>query len=369
MRLFRWTGFLFVAIVAVAIATLLVPLETWRTGELWRPRLTVVTGGPSVDIAERVWIDTDAACGYARDTDPDDCLALLMLAGGSNLYIEGISTVFGNASLEVTDRTTRSLASALADSGIEMPPVYRGSGQPDATAEDAPVPAHVAIRDALERGPLTFVAFGPLTNLAAALNGHPTLQANVTRLVAVMGRRPGHLFHPAEGEGGGILFGHGPVFRDFNFDKDRVAATTVLNMKIPTTLMPYDAARHVSITQDDLARLSEAGGAASDVAKRARGWLDFWSEDVGRNGFYPFDLLAAAYVIEQQLFDCAEAEAWIGRDDRLWNLWFYDPLALLVGRPGDAPLTARARAHVLYCTNVRPEFHSWLLERLRPRAH
>ncbi len=25
---------------------------------------------------------------------------------------------------------------------------------------------------------------------------------------------------------------------------------------------------------------------------------DFWKEDVGRDGFYPFDLLAAAYMLE-----------------------------------------------------------------------
>ena len=43
----------------------------------------------------------------------------------------------------------------------------------------------------------------------------------VVRLVSVMGRRPGHIFHPSEGEGDGILFGHGPVFRDLNFDLDR----------------------------------------------------------------------------------------------------------------------------------------------------
>jgi hypothetical protein len=62
------------------------------------------------------------------------------------------------------------------------------------------------------------VALGPLTNLAAVLDARPELRSRVARVVAVMGRRPGHVFHPAEGAGGGLLFGHGPVFRDFNFD-------------------------------------------------------------------------------------------------------------------------------------------------------
>src|SRR3546814_931153 len=122
-----------------------------------------------------------------------------------------------------------------------------------------------------------------------------------------MGRWPGHLFHPAEGAGDGILFGHGPVFRDFNFEKDRAAATLVLGMRLPTTLVPYDAARNLSLTGADLARMEADGGAAAWVASRARGWLDFWKKDIGRDGFYPFDLLAGVYTVEPRLFDCAAA--------------------------------------------------------------
>ena len=180
----------------------------------------------------------------------------------------------------------------------------------------APEPAHAALQKALADGPLTLVSLGPLTNVAAALTDRPDLRANVARLVAVMGRRPGHLFHPAEGAGGGILFGHGPVFRDFNFDQDRQAATTVIAMGLPTTLVPYEVARQVMLGDADLGRMDAAGNPAAWVARRARGWLDFWQEDIGREGFYPFDLLAAAYVVEPRLFDCAQAHAWVSQDSQ-----------------------------------------------------
>jgi hypothetical protein len=91
--------------------------------------------------------------------------------------------------------------------------------------------------------------------VAAALEGRPDLLPNVGHLVAVMGRRPCRLFHPAEAKGSGILFGHGPVFRDFNFDMDRTAATAVARMRIPTTFVPYDAARNLSLTGPDLAAM------------------------------------------------------------------------------------------------------------------
>ncbi len=329
------------------------PVREGRTGELAAPPLPTVAGGPPVTLPARLWIDTDAACGAGRTTDPDDCFAILLLARAAGVEIVGVSTVQGNAPLPQTDSVTRELVGALQREGSRGPPVHRGAG-----------PATAALRQALEEGPLTLVALGPLTNVAAALENRPDLQANVGRLVGVMGRRPGHLFHPAEGEGtGGILFGHGPVFGDFNFEQDRAAATLVLGMRLPTTLVPYDAAREVLLTESDLARLERRGGAAAWVAERARGWLDYWKADVGLPGFYPFDLLAGAYVIAADRFDCAEAEAWITRDLRLWGrLW--GPWAVLVQPQGIRPAEPKVHGPVLYCERPAPELHRWLMTTL-----
>jgi hypothetical protein len=74
-----------------------IPIEVWRTGELPAPPLGLVDGGPAVDMPARIWIDTDAACGHSRTTDPDDCFVLLLLAHAPGVRIAGISTVFGNA--------------------------------------------------------------------------------------------------------------------------------------------------------------------------------------------------------------------------------------------------------------------------------
>jgi inosine-uridine nucleoside N-ribohydrolase len=338
-------------LVLLALLTFALPIREWRTGEVASPPLPVVDGGPRVAIPPRIWIDTDAACGAGRTTDPDDCFAIVLLALAPEVDLVGISTVAGNASLDVTDSTTRALIAQIARSGRAVP-VYRG-----------PASAPPLVK-ALDQGPLTVVALGPLTNLDAVLHGRPELRANVGRLVAVMGRRPGHLFHPAEGKGkGGILFGHGPVFSDFNFEQDRVAAIRVLNMRLPTTFLPYDAARQLMLTERDLSRLQPAGGAAAWVAEQSRDWLDYWKDDIGVAGFYPFDLLAAAYVVAPQQFGCAPAEAAIARDLRLWGrLW--GPWGVLVNRAGVRPVNAAAHAPVLYCERVRPALHEWLIEQL-----
>lgn len=352
-------------VLALLLASFALPLPAWRTGELPAPPLPVVPNGPAVEMARRVWIDTDAACGDGRTTDPDDCFALLLLARAPDIRIAGISVVFGNAPLDATLRTTRELVAALRAEGADLPEVQPGSEEPaDAGEIIPPRPAHRALERALEEGPLTLLALGPLTNIAAVLQARPELTSRVSRLVVVMGRRPGHLFHPAEGRGDGILFGHGPVFRDFNVDKDPDAAVAVFALRLPATLVPYQAARTVSLTGHDVATLDALGGAAGWTAHRAYGWLAFWREVIGLPGFYPFDLLAAAYVLRPELFHCAEAHAWIAPDDLLWNGWFSDRPALLVGRPRDVPTGAAWDGPLVYCTDTDERTRPWLLERL-----
>jgi purine nucleosidase len=372
MRMLRALGLTIVLLVLALLISLAIPLREWRTGELPAPPLSLVQGGPAVSVPKRIWIDADPACGHGRTADPDDCLAILLLAQAHEVQIAGISTVHGNAPIEFTDRRARDLVAALSWHG-SVPGVYRGSAS--AMRDDgsvAPAPAHIAIQQALQDGPLTLIGLGPLTNVAAALKNRPDLQENVTRLVAVMGRRPGHLFHPAEGAGDGMLFGHGPVFRDFNFDQDRVAAALVLSMALPTTFIPYEGARSVVLDEVDLSRLHAHGGGAAWVAARSWDWLEFWKERIGRSGFFPFDLLAGAYVLEPRLFDCAKAMAWVSKDQkfRRWR-WFYNPDALLVGLDQEMTPDRHVSGAVLYCPQVNAGLHEWMMFRLagpRPNA-
>jgi purine nucleosidase len=101
----------------------------------------------------------------------------------------------------------------------------------------------------------------------------------------------------------------------------------------------------------------------NDRALRARGWLAFWREDIGRNGFYPFDVLAAAYALRPDLFDCASITAQVARDENLWG-WLYGPEGLLVAPEGARSARVRASGSVLYCPRVDPRFGEWMMSRL-----
>lgn len=79
--------------------------------------------------------------------------------------------------------------------------------------------------------------------------------------------------------------------------------------------------------------------------RRAGPWLDSWEEDIGLPGFYPFDALAALYVLHPQQFSCAKVSAWIAEDDRLTLPWHIalGSTGLLVGLEADRPQIARIR--------------------------
>jgi inosine-uridine nucleoside N-ribohydrolase len=218
-------------------------------------------------------------------------------------------------------------------------------------------PAHAALERALERGPLTIVSLGPLTNVAATLRRRPDLADNIGLLVSVMGRRPGHVFHPAEGRSStGILFGHGPIFRDFNFSKDRTSASIVLGLAERISLTPYTAAREVMVIRRHLARMKGGPRAAAWLAERAGPWLDHWEGDIGLPGFYPFDALAALYVLHPEQFGCTKASAWIAEDGRLPVLWrvALGSTGLLVGLDSDRPQITHAWAETTWRARSRP---------------
>jgi len=173
-------------LVVVLLFSFAMPVGTWRTGDRGLAPLTFEPPPPGSDLA-RLWIDTDAACGHSARTDPDDCLAIALLARAAGDRIAGISTVGGNAPPKVVERTTRELAARLSATLR----VYSGSH------------AQQAMTAALEHGPLTVVALGPLTNVAAVLDARPDLRPRVARLVAVMGRRPGISSIPPRAPAGG----------------------------------------------------------------------------------------------------------------------------------------------------------------------
>lgn len=270
--------------------------------------------------AARIWIDTDAACGLGEFYDPDDCLAVLFLLR-SGLRVEGISSVFGNASEASARAVTKELVSRA---GINLR-VQEGAASAGWFAPPES-PASRAIAEAAKRGPLTIAALGPLTNVAAGLAVVPMEQRRKIKIVAVMGKQRGEIFHPAEGSQDAFLW-HGPIFSDLNYASDPSAARDVLKSGAEIVLAPYALARSQPVTQKDLDAIAQGDAAAIWVAAHARPWLNTWRTLMGRDEFFPFDLAAAGIVRRQEI--CTREPVTAGYDTSIG--WLGGPDSMMFG--------------------------------------
>jgi purine nucleosidase len=180
------------------------------------------------------------------DMDPgiDDALALILALKSSEVQILGITTVAGNASVEMTSANARRVLEYLS---MESVPVAAGAAKPlNHPLEDAlsyhgldglgncnlppPVtPLHPdKAWDFLARlvlhapGQITLIATGPLTSVAYALELHPELPGLLARLV-LMG-----------GAYGLTSYGKGnrTPFAEFNIWQDPEAAHAVFNSEM-----------------------------------------------------------------------------------------------------------------------------------------
>lgn len=270
-----------------------------------------------------IWVDTDAACIGDGNNDVDDCLALLYLAR-QHLNVIGVSSVFGNTDRETTDKV---LADLLPQIWKQVPPTYKGARHPADCTDNA---AAAALARSAKKQRLTILAIGPLTNIACLFERWPTSARRIDRIVVVMGARAGELFHPAEDASDQALLRHGLKFSDLNFAKDKAAARTVLNADVAVVLVPYESARWFELTAQGLKTMAASGGVSAVIAERSQGWLSLWQKYNGRDGFYPFDLVAAMTLNRPILFTCSASKLHIEADQSI-GMFGGGPTRLLMG--------------------------------------
>lgn len=228
-----------------------------------------------------VWIDTDSAVGVPG-ADIDDGYALLQALGSRTVEVIGVSTVYGNADLEVVHPIAEEL---LEVAGAYETPLHWGASEPGDLGH--PTSASAALAAALDEQPLTVVALGPLTNVATALCGHPGLAHRVERLVMVAGRRPGHA---PQQPGADRL-------ADPNFERDPAAVSALLELPLPSvTLAGVEAAASVTVRRGHVERLAAGPPAARWLAERSADWLASSRERFAVDGFHPCDTLAVGLV-------------------------------------------------------------------------
>jgi pyrimidine-specific ribonucleoside hydrolase len=300
--------------------------------------------GPQTRIP--VWIDTDPSVERGGH-EVDDGFALIQAFHSPELDIRGVSVVFGNADLPKAWQIGKEIVERFGPAGLR---VYRGAS---GSAElGKPTDASEALTLALRQGPLHILAIGPVTNVATVLQLHPELAKNVVQIIAVAGRRPGQRFaaSPTQAQS----------FRDFNFELDTTGFQVLLDARVPIVLAPWEVSSKVWLRRNDIDRLTQGGRDVQYLLAPALDWLQWWHENLGVEGFNPFDTLAVGYVTSPQLFACEESNVQIQNapDDVTSDAKTKIKPYLYVSAALESP------RRVTYCYSVSSSFKEDLLERL-----
>ena len=201
------------------------------------------------------------------DTDPgvDDALALALAFASPELTVRAVTTVAGNVDLETATanavylldllapdhapRLAKGCAEPLARTLVTAEDVHGSDGlagvtgldgwhRPDTSRRLAGGSAVDVIVDEIggSAEPVTLIALGPLTNVAAAISRDPAVMRRVASLVVM----------------GGSLYAGGNVtpHAEFNFYVDPEAADLVLAAGLPLTLVPLDVT-HQLVVRDE----------------------------------------------------------------------------------------------------------------------
>jgi inosine-uridine nucleoside N-ribohydrolase len=287
--------------------------------------------------AATVWIDTDVSIG-SPIREVDDAFALVLAFHSPEIRIAGLSTTYGNAPLGHTTHAAQDLVRRFGGAaGLTVEHVFTGAG----SARDlGRSPASDALALTLRKQKVTYIALGPLTNLASFLALHPKAANRIERVILVGGQEPG----------ASLAFGPTRSFHihDANVFKDSAATGAVLRSNIPLALVPIATASNLLLDGTDFQQFERSGGAANYLAQRSRIWLWFWTHIVKTRGGPVFDALAIIPTMRPELLSMKKRFA---KMDQAGNLIVTDRLT-------------NGSRRVLSCTDFSPEVKPFVMERL-----
>jgi purine nucleosidase len=218
------------------------------------------------------------ACVLDCDPGHDDAIAILLAAAHPEIDLRAITTVAGNGPL---DKVTLNARRVCTLAGLLDVPIAAGAAGPlrgeldvaaDVHGESAldgpalpepgvpldPRPAGTLIADELEAAPapVTLIATGPLTNVAAALE---RVEHDRIREIVWMG--------------GSTERGNRTPYAEFNAYADPEAAAAVLESGVPLTMVGLNLTHQALATPDVVARVRALG---TPLADTVAGWLTFF---------------------------------------------------------------------------------------------
>ena len=247
----------------------------------------------------KVIVDSDISMHSYAGLDIDDDLAVAFLFASPCVDVLGVTVTHGNAMISTTCPLGKQLVKALhAEDESAAPPVKCGRGFfsyfTSTTTENE---ASTFIAEMARKHPkeIVLLSLGAVTNVAGAIYHYPETMKLLKEVVIM----------------GGNYYGF-----ELNFAMDKGAADFLLAAKVPKTLITAQICLNATFDVNDANKLLDKKcGSFAQIAhpimhKHAQNlaklnpWLFVEDADEGKEkkGFHPWDIVAAAYITNKELF-------------------------------------------------------------------
>ncbi len=296
------------------------------------------------------------------DTDPgvDDALALMLAAYSPDIELLGLTTIFGNVSVEQATKNAGFLVSLMP----HAVPVAKGAAKPlvnalhpypdfvhgvngfgdiavDYPASFRPVAQSAAqfIVDQINARPgeITLVPVGPLTNIALALHLDPGITAKVKQVVIM----------------GGAVYRGGNVSpaAEANIWNDTHAAQVVFSADWPIVMVGLDVTHDTVMPEARMnAACANSPKVGAFLASICEFYAKFYRNSAGFDGFCVHDPATIVQILRPDLFVTQRGQIEVVTEGLALGKTLFGPAGFMYAEPGWGK-----RSNVEVCTRVDGE--------------
>lgn len=235
---------------------------------------------------KKIIFDCDNTMGlYGKDVD--DGLALLYLLGRDDVNLLGLTTTFGNSTIDEVYNNTLGMFNEL---GITHIPLKKGAPSPHSRHSEA---AEFLV-EAVNKypGEITLLATGSLTNLLGAFQVDKQFFQKVKEIVLM-----GGITKP--------LIIEGKRMDELNFSSDPEAIFGVLSSNCRTTVLTGHICLEAKFGEREFKRLMENDSiwAYRYIREKSYNWFKYFTNSYDTKEFYNWDTVAAVYLTNPELFE------------------------------------------------------------------
>jgi len=244
-------------------------------------------------MSRKIILDCDNTLGIPLK-EVDDGLTLLYLLGNPELDLLGITTTFGNGSIQQVFQQTQKLVKKL---GVNIP-ILQGEGQPHNSLD---IPAARFLVETVDSNPeyVSLLATGPLGNIFAASKLDPDFYHKIKEIILM-----GGYIEP-------VKIGYRDL-AELNFSANPQAAQDILHAPCPVTVFSAQACLDAPYGLQDILSADYWSAGLKFIMIQ---WLIAFGLYTGKFVFYLWDLLPAVYLSKPELFHFKDFRFGSSRDD------------------------------------------------------